>query len=328
MSENGNSNDGGNGGGGDANAWRAPLLQLAGDNAEAKTLIEGFKDQGEFLSRLKPVDAPDWRKSIAGEDADALKALERFNDGKSFFDSFKQKDDYIRSGTKVTVPGADASSEVIDAWNKARGVPDKADGYKIEAQPPEGVAIDDATKTMLAGITAELHKVGAEPAVVNLAHKIVYDQIAGAQTQHETLLTEGPKRATTELTKIWKNEAELKSNAAFASAGVQQYLGALDGDKAKSVLNIETADGFYLGDHPAFIQLMAAVGRASAEDPLYLAASGAGDNGKNVDAQIEEIYALRSTDMKKYNAPETQERLNKLLGARARHRELQSGKAA
>lgn len=311
-----------------ADAWRAPLAALAGDNAEYKTALEGLKEPGELFARLKPVETPDWRKAMAGDNAEALKGLERYTDPKAFYDSFKQKDDYIRTGSKVTVPGADASPEVIAAWNAARGVPDAPDGYKIEAKPPEGMEIDEGTKTMLSGITKELHAVGAEPAVVNLAHKIVYDQMVGAQTQRETALTEGPKRATAELSKVWKSPAELKDNAAFASAGVQQFLGPLDGDRAKAFLNIETADGYFLGDHPVVVQLLAAVGRANAEDPLYLAASGAGDTGKNVEERIKEIYALRVSDPKAYESADTQAKLNKLLAARERHKELQGAKAA
>lgn len=149
MSTENPNNGGGNGGAPDANAWKAPLAALAGDNADYKTALDSFKEPGELFSRLtaKPVET-DWRKSFAGEDADALKALNRFTDPKAFYESFKQKDAYINSGTKVTVPGSDASQEVIDAWNKARGVPDAADGYKIEAKPPEGVQVSDADKAI------------------------------------------------------------------------------------------------------------------------------------------------------------------------------------
>lgn len=330
MSENNTdtNNNGGNNDGANADAWRAPLEALAGDNAEYKTLLGGFKAPEELFSRLKPADPPDWRTTLAGEDADAKKLLERFTDGKAFVDSFKQKDAYINSGKKVTVPGENASAEEIAAWNNARGVPEKPTDYQITAKPPEGVEIDEGSKTMLSGITERLHKLGAEPAVVNEAHAIVYEQLAQAQTQHETMLTQGPERAKAELGKVWKTAAELKENGAFAAAGVQQYLGPLDGERAKALLNIETTDGFFLGDHPAFAQLMAAVGRATAEDPLFLEANGGSSGNGTVEEQIAEIMNLRATDPKKYNAPETRARHEKLLAARARHKQLQGGHAA
>lgn len=313
----------------DQNAWRAPLVALAGDKPEYKTAIEGFKAPEELFQRLTAQpEQPDWRKLLAGDNADRLQKLQRFTDPNAFVDSFEQKDAYIASGRKVTVPKEGDSPEVIAAWNAARGVPEKPDGYQIAAKAPEGLEIDDATKGMLTGITADLHALGAEPAIVNKAHEIVYKQLAEAQTAQVQAFEEGPTRAKAELAKAWRSEAELSENIRFAAAGVRQFIGDPSSEEAKSILGIETVDGFYLGDHPAFVRLMAGVGRANAEDPLFLEASGQGGGTGSVQEQIDAIYALRASDMKKYEAPDTQARLQALLTARSRHNELQGRKRA
>lgn len=316
-----------NQGGGDD--WRAPLAALAGDKPEYKAAIESFKAPDELFARLTAQpEAPDWRKLLAGDNADRLKKLERFTDPKAFVESFEQKDAYINSGKKVTVPGENASAEEIALWNAARGVPEKADGYQITAKPPEGLEIDDANKGILTGIVGKLHSLGAEPAVVNAAHEIFYEQLQQAYTAQESALVEGPQRAGAELAKVWGNKAELEQNCKFAAAGAQQFLGPLDGEKAKAFLNIQTADGYYLGDHPIVVQSLAALGRANADDPLFLEASGAGGGQGSVNDQIEAIYALRYSNdpkvQKSYDAPETRQRLVTLLAARER----QQGRSA
>ncbi len=317
-------------GGGD---WRAPLVALAGDNAEFKTALDGFKEPTEIFAKLtaQPQEI-DWRKTIAGEDADALKGLERFDSAKSFYDSFKQKDAYINSGKKVTVPGENASAEEIAAWNNARGVPEKASDYKITAKPPEGLEVDESTGAMLGTITERLHKVGAEPAVVNLAHEIVYEQAAAAQDARDAQIEEGPKRAQAELQKVWKTEGEFKENASWAAAAAYQFIGAKGSPELEAFSNLVIVDGegkhWRMGDHPGVVQIFAKMGRAGAEDPIFLDASGAGNGAGSVDEQIAAIMKLRETDPKKYNAPETRDRHQKLLAARARHRELHGGRAA
>lgn len=300
--------------------WRAPLAALAGDKPEYKSVIEAFKEPSELFQRLtaKP-EAPDWRKLMAGDNADRAKLLERYADPGSFLESFQQKDAYINSGKKVSVPGENASAEEIAAWNQARGVPDKPDGYKITAKPPEGLEIDDANKGILTGIVGKLHALGAEPSVVNAAHEIFYGQLAETVKAQEAALEQGPQRATQELAKVWKNETELKHNIAFAKAGIETILGPLDGERAAGLLSLQTNDGYFLADHPEFVKLMAEVGRRNAEDPVFLEASGHGSGSGTLNEQIDAIYALRSSDMKKYNSPETQARLQTLLAARTRH---------
>lgn len=315
----------------DAGAWKGAL---AGDNAEFKAALEPFADTGALFAHIsKQSETPvDWRKAIAGDDADTAKALERFTDQRAFYDSWKQKDDYIRTGTKVTVPGENASPEVIDAWNRARGVPEAADGYQITAKPPEGRGVDEATKGLLKGVTERLFKVGAEPAVVNLAHELIYEQATATETLRETQLGEGPALLGKALEKAWPNKGERDQNVGFATAAAYQYIGPKGSPELDAFSNLEVrdADGRYwrLGDHPDVIQAFAKIGRATAEDPLFLEASGAGASGASVDEQIAEIMKLRDTDPKKYNAPETRERHNRLLAARARHNELHGGSRA
>lgn len=56
--------------------------------------------------------------------------------------SFRELEKQYLSGEKIVKPGENASPEQIDAFHKAIGRPESADGYAIEA--PEGVELDEA----------------------------------------------------------------------------------------------------------------------------------------------------------------------------------------
>lgn len=241
-------------------------------------------------------DAPpsfDWRKEIAGEDEKALKGLERFPDLKTLHKAFEDNQKALRDSGRIKLPGKDATDDDRKAFAKTLGVPEKADGYKIDLKEilPPGMTLDDSDKANLKTITELFHAEGgmaASPETVRSVHK-AYVALKEAEAANQ-LATEEQTRAATEkeLKQSWGTEFKL--NMDFANAAVGALFGA---DQVEDILSWRGADGSLLGDNKAFMRAMATAGRALAVDPVFSATMTMAGDPKSVDDRIKEIQAYR-----------------------------------
>lgn len=257
----------------------------------------------------------DWRASWA----DALKLddktrdrLTRFTAPHEVFNSYLNLEKKLTDSRAVRVPDANATPEEVAAWNKARGVPDTPDGYKIDVTPPEGLDITDGDKAVLKALTAEAHKRGFDPATVNFAHEFFYQQAAEAAAQQIAVAEQAAIKAEAALKREWGREYE--TNVKWANAAATQF-------GLKDMLNTRLADGSLLGDNPVLIKAMAQIGRVNAEDPFMLQAAGQGV-GKGVEERKKELMDLRVSDPRRYASQEVQSELERINTALARRQEL------
>lgn len=263
----------------------------------------------------EPAPQADWRKSLAGENADWLKGLERFTDPGKFVESYFEAQRVIREGGRVKVPGADATPEEIAAWNKARGVPESADKYEIKVKPPEGIEVGEPTKQLLSSVTERLHKLGADAATVNFAHEMIYEQLAG-EIAARTEAASAVQAATAAALKAkWGSEYE--PNVKYAYQVLAQNVGK---PVADSIAGLELADGSRLGDNQLYLEAMAQIGLQFREDPNFL--EDPETRGASVDDQITSILKMRETadGLREYDKPETQAKLKKLYEQQARQK--------
>jgi len=259
--------------------------------------------------------ADDWRASWA----DALKLdekgrerLGRFNAPHEVWNSYLNAEQKLSDRRAVRIPDANATPEEVAAWNKARGVPDTPDGYKVDVAPPEGLELGDSDKAVLKALTVEAHKRGFDPGVVNFAHEFFYQQAAEAAAQQLARADTAAADAEKALRREWGREYD--TNVKWASAAATQFgLG--------EALNAVMADGSRLGDNPVVIKAMAQIGRLNAEDPFMLQAAGQG-NGKGVEDRKRELMELRRTDPGRYASSEVQAELERINTALARRQEL------
>lgn len=263
--------------------------------------------------------ADDWRASWA----DALKLdektkdrLTRFSAPHDVFNSYLNLEKKLADSRAVRIPDANSTPEEVAAWNKARGVPDTPDGYKIDVAPPEGLELGDSDKAILQGLTAEAHKRGFDPAVVNFAHEFFYQQAAEAAAQQVAASETAKASAEKALRQEWGREYD--ANVRWANAAANQF--GLEG-----VLNARLADGSLLGDHPVLVKAMAQIGRVNAEDPFMLQAANQGGS-KNVEDRKRELMGLRATDPRRYASDEVQREIEQINGALARRAELAAGR--
>lgn len=263
----------------------------------------------ETTETTETTEQADWRKLLAGEDAEAIKQLERFNDPQSLLKSYNEAQKTIRESGRVKIPGKDATPEEISAWNKARGVPDKPADYKITAKPAEGYEVTADDKAALALLTEKLHQNGADPAVVNAAHEVYYAMAEEASNRFLERSAEIHVETQEALKKQWIGH-RYQENMNWANAAVSQF-------GLEKIMEIPVMGGGYLGDNQDFIKAMASIGRLNAEDPYFLKAAGS-PGSIDPDARLKELQGLYRTNQKEYNSPKVQAEIASILAAQER----------
>lgn len=122
----------------------------------------GAPDSADSSSDGKPADAAEAASS--GEDAwwadlpeDRHELLKQYDSAREALDGLLKHE-----GQKITVPGEDATDEERDAFRKALGVPEAADGYETPelAETPDGLDLDDEVGK---AFRAKAHELGLTP---------------------------------------------------------------------------------------------------------------------------------------------------------------------
>lgn len=261
-------------------------------------------------------DAPafDWRKEIAGDDEKLAKNLERFTDLKALHKAFDDTQKALRDGGRIKLPGKDATEDDIKAFAKSVGIPEKADGYKIKLDLPEGVQLDEADQAQLKQITEYLHGKGgmaAAPETVKAAQELYVELRENMQA---SLVAQGQKAHQETLATLKKEWGpEFKANIGYAQAAVQGLFGK---EAASDILGMRLEDGTRLGDYQPFLRAMNIAGRQLAQDPLFLPTNNLQSDPKSMAQRKAEIYALRNgtpDQQKQYRSPEIQQELDTIL---------------
>lgn len=246
-----------------------------------------------------PAPQPDWRATIAGEDAKIRENLERFATPADFYKSFTDTQTALRNKTEgmVKLPGEGASDEEKQAFAKALGIPESPDKYEIKVKPPEGLEVSEADKAFLGKITAKLHATGsfaAHPEAANIAHEVYYEMMQEQAAQIAAAAQQKAAEGKQTLQQVYGNNFELEmkhANAALTAFGPR------DPEKLKGFLNRQLLDGTKLGDDPEIIQMLVRASRATQEDPMFLStlSDGLPSNPADVQSKIDDIMKLRGT---------------------------------
>lgn len=263
--------------------------------------------KADVPTQATPEQAADWRKSIAdarakGDEATAakiMKRLERFTDQAAYDAAFEETQAALRDSGRIKLPGKDATEEDIKAFNKALGVPDKADAYKLNL--PTDVALDDGDKAQLKAITEYLHKKGGmagAPETVQAAADLFIELREQAQASLVAQAAQFAQDSEKALKQQWGTD--FAKNIAYTGAGLVALLGK-EGDDLRT---LQLANGALLGDHPLFVKALAQAGRAMGDDPIFWQATQMQGDGKSLESRKSEIMALRTSsksgDREKY----------------------------
>lgn len=261
-----------------------------------------------------PAPAPEvaeWRKSIAAArakgdpavEAKILKRLERFADPGVIFDGLEEASRTLTDQSRIKLPGKEATDEERAAFNKALGVPEKAEDYAklFKLNLPDGVTLDETDQAQLKSITEYLHAKGgfaASPEVMKAAHELYVEMRENTQASVVASAQEAKVAAERALKSEWG--PEFKVNLEYTAQGLR----SLAGNNADELASTRLADGTMLGDHPMFVKAMMQAGRVAGQDPLLWAASQMGGTPaslKERKAQIMKMAYGNADEQKEYN---------------------------
>lgn len=255
-----------------------------GGQQASKTLADGGATDKEISA---PADWPaDWRAKLAGEDAKALKRLERFGSIGDVFKSFREMEAKMSSGKgkePTPAPGPDASPEDLAAWRKEAGIPESPDKYDTDLG--KGFVWADADKPMLDDYTKWAHERNMTPAQVkdNLAW---YAALQNRQAEAIALGDQQFRRESEDgLRTEWGPDFRRNMNA------INTLFADLPPEARETFFTARTADGRLIGDNPMLAKFWARLA-----NELHPAASilpqGNGDPMKGISGRKSEIETL------------------------------------
>lgn len=246
-----------------------------------------------------------WRESIAGDDKEHLKTLERFASPKALYDSYHQLRTRVSNGElkAITPFPAQGTPEEQAAWRTSNGIP--VDG-KYEVKLPAGAELGEADKPYVEGFTKFAHEKNLPAGVVN----DVLGWWAGSRSQAQTQAQEQFKQqeldTAAQLGKEWG--ADYKPNMNRIEGMLAQTLPNDEGGKAMQEQILRTVK-----TNPLFARHYAALA-------LELNPAGAlvgGDRGAtegSITDELRKIDTTMRTNRKAYDAdPAMQERYRTLL---------------
>ena len=257
-------------------------------------------------------NTPSWRDIMSGGDPDIAKELERYADPGAFHKSFKDTQTALNNPYRVKIPDEKSTDEERAAFARLQQIPESPDGYKIElSQELSDHEFSDADQEILADLTKELHADGgllAHPKVVNAIHN-AYAKISEDLSARNMATVQAKKEeGLSVLRSEWGSDFE--ANKSYASGAAERFGG-------KDFLQIQLADGSRIGDNPTVIKALAAIGRETMEDHVFLEAGKfGGDPRETLEAEKAKILELfKNGDLKAYDAK--QARLNEINRALA-----------
>jgi hypothetical protein len=250
----------------------------------------------------------DWRKLVAGENADHLKTLERFQSPKAMFDSFVTMRQKMSSGELLSPFPEKGTDQEKAEWLRIAGIPEKPEDYKILA--PQGVEITDEDKSVFANMAKTAHAAHMRPEHFN-AYVSWWLQEKDTRADALYVKNEQARMAAEEaLRSEWGQD--YKANTSRISALLDL---APKGVKEK-VLTARTAEGTALLNDADFARFMVDVARQL--NPAGVVLPGAGGNiAQSVEDEIKDIEKFMRTNRSEYNRDEKkQSRLRELYAAR------------
>lgn len=272
-----------------------------------------------------PAAEPDWRARFAGDDTKALETLSRFKTEGDFAKAFFEQQKALSKRAEPARLPENAKPEQIAEWRKGLGLPEIAgdakpeafmEAYKIAA--PQGYEMSEVEKGMVGDFAKLAYEKGADPSAVKIATDYFFQQQVASQQAINKLNVERQGEWTKAL------QAELGRDYDATVAAAQSYLNQVfDGDdQAKNeLLRAQLPGGGFLGDYPAFVKLIAD-GALAAGFTDRIETNAMQYGGKSLAEQQQELEGLMFKDPAKYNLPETQQKLNKIIELRLKGGEI------
>lgn len=252
----------------------------------------------------------DWREKFAGEDAAALKRLQRYASLPAALEALFNAQKKISSGELRSSLKADATPEERAEWREQNGIPATAADYKIEL--PSGLVVGERDKPVVDAFLKQAHDANMPPDQVNKALGFYFEQ-QEIVAQEQAAFDIGSQQACEDLLRE-EYGPEYRKNL----VAVTELLNSAPGEITQKLLNGRLEDGTPIGNSPEVIRWL--VGLARERNPIGTLVPGSGSNA--MQAAENELGNLRkmmgdktSEYWKGPNAAKNQERYRALVSA-------------
>lgn len=294
-------------GGEGAGQGGTPPADQGGDN---RTLADGG-GADKPIAETQPRWREDWRESLAGGDEGFLKHLKRYSSPENYAKAGYEAQQRIRSGQTREPLAENPTPEQVAQFRKDNGIPENADGYKIE--PGDGLVFGDADKPMLDAFRAFAHERNWTPQQVNQGAAFVA-QLQETNRAQQMEQDRGYREQSGEaLREEWGREFKGNINAIRSTFERYGEAGLVD-----QLMGARGPDGRLMGDNPALLRFLNTVTREI--NPLAtVVPAGGGDPGKSAEAELATLRTMMGDRGSEYwqgpNAEKNQSRYRELLTA-------------
>ncbi len=256
----------------------------------------------------QPAWPDDWRAQMADGDAKAARLLERYTSPDAVGKALLSAQQRIRSGDVKLRPGPDASEEQLAEWRQERGIPAAPEDYQVPILlDGKYEDLDEFGKTSIDAFRATFHELDMPPdhaeKIMSVANDVALRQME-RQAETDAMRQE---EAEDSLRTDWG--ADYRKNIALNAQFMQDRLG----DDWQSFVTARTPEGLRLADDPKFNKFINQLARAEGGTVLQAGETSA---GHNVQARIDQIRKIMSTDYSKYKREGLDVEYGKLLDAR------------
>lgn len=242
----------------------------------------------------KAAQARDWRKEVAGDNADALKTLERFQSPKALYESYDQMRVRLSKGElKAVTPYPDkGTAEQQNAWRAENGVPESPDKYEFKVMDKTGapLTIGEQDKPVLESFAKYAHAKNLPASVVNEAANWYFQERTQRVEAARAEFDASKQETAATLGAEWG--AEYKSNLNKIQGMLDSTIPAgEEGDTLKQLINNGIATNPHFARHYAALALQ--LNPAGTLVP--------GDRAANESSVVDAIKGIEA-DMKKDRA--------------------------
>jgi hypothetical protein len=242
-----------------------------------------------------PAAASDWRKAMAGDDAEAAKRLGRFADPAQVWKSYRALEQRISSGDLKKALPENASAEELASWRKENGIPENEAGYVNAVKLENGLIPGEADKPFLNDFAKYVHGKNWTPNQYNDALNWYFDTQEKQRLAQEKADTEFKQQAEDALRADWEG-ADFRRNL----TAVNNLIATMPDGLGNDLLSARMPNGRLVGDNPTFIKAMANLA-LELNPAASLVPAGTTDPTKTIDAELEGIREKRRNDPRAYD---------------------------
>lgn len=245
-----------------------------------------------------------FREQLAGGDAAMMKQLERYKSVDDISKGFREAYKNAKNVGKQVELTDKSTPEEVKAYREANGIPEDPAQYPGDFR--EGFEVTDSDKAILSDFKAAMVERNIPPKMAAAALDW-YQDFAAAQAQElNAQLAKVAGDTQRALRDEWGGDYDGQIGA--AQELMKAHLGE---DGFTEMMGLRLMDGSRLQDNLPFVKMMATIGA----DYYGSTAILTGDieaAGKTLEAQKQELLALRVADPEKFKSDEVQGKLTKI----------------